>query len=176
MLFRAAFTAVVSLFYFSASHASTVIETRCDFGDGIMIPTLIDTRSDIDNFPNYELEDAKITLGETLISLKEGREEVVFDLRNGTVSDQYGYEGECEFLNLQALKSLNTTPAVSTSDQSGLNEQIATLLGRLDTIETALESVSGRIDLIETALATGNLPEFTVRGGIPYGIDVIMIK
>ena len=47
------------------------------------------------------------------------------------------------------------------------------MLGRLDTIETALESVSGRIDLIETALATGNLPEFTVRGGIPCSIDVV---
>ena len=173
MLVRAIFTAFVTLFYFSTSHASTVVETVCDWGDEIIIPTLIDTRSDIENFPNYGLDDAKITLGETLISLKDEYNEIVFDLRNGKVSDSDGNEGKCEFSNLQALKSLNMTPAVSTSDQSGLNEQIATLLGRLDTIETALASDQSRLDRIETALATGNLPEFTVQGGIPCNIDVV---
>ena len=159
-MFRIAVIAFISLFYFSISHASTIVEIKCEMGGKTNI-TFVDTAIKQQSFPELNMDDATVIFTANTIAIKDQTTVIIFNKNTGQVA-QNGKtipNVKCEYSNLEAIESANSSPPV--------------LSPNLDKFEDQLAVLRGRLDRIETALATGNLPDFTMQGAIPCNVDVV---
>ena len=121
MLFRAIFTAFVTLFCFSVSQASTVIEINCTLGSETTPTILVDTALKQQSFPEINIDDATVLITEDTITLRSQTTGLVFDLNTGKVAqDGKVYpNAKCEYSNLQALEVQHSSKSVKGTTDEG---------------------------------------------------------